>query len=394
MASASITRRRTSSGPRYVVRYRLGGRAYPIRHAGSFTRERDARTRRDFVAGELSAGRDPALSLRTLAEAPVHLTLLQRFDDPDPSQGFMASRVDVGNKAQALYRNARDRLRSLASLEPHEVTVAHVQGWIAENSVASKDFSALSPKSLGHYLSTLRQVLDFCDVTPNPARSPKVKLPEQIKEEIAPPDSTEWVGIKRTLTPRLALVTRFIECEAVRVSEALDLTYGDVDFAGGRVRISRARTKGRTAGQRWLPVPPELLDEIGELVPLEDRHRDRLVFPRLTDNQVRDHLSRACRNAGIAHYHPHDLRHRRISLWFAEGFDPQRVKTWAGHARASMSLDVYAHVVIDPAADEWRGFWRAAYAAGRSHGVVSVWSEDDETDREPASRANASLQET
>jgi hypothetical protein len=66
MASASITRRRTKNGPRYVVRYRLGGRAYPIRHAGSFTRERDARTCRDFVAGELSAGRDPALALRTL----------------------------------------------------------------------------------------------------------------------------------------------------------------------------------------------------------------------------------------------------------------------------------------------------------------------------------------
>jgi integrase len=194
MASASITRRRTKNGPRYVVRYRLGGRAYPIRHAGSFTRERDARTCRDFVAGELSAGRDPALALRTLT--------------------------------------------------------------------------------------------------------------------------------------------------------------------------------------------------------LEDRHRDRLVFPRLTDNQVRDHLYRACRNAEIASYSPHDLRHRRISLWFAEGFDPQTVKTWAGHAKASMSLDVYAHVVIDPATDEWRGFWRAAYAAGRSHGVVSVWSESDQTDLEPAPRLNSSLQET
>jgi integrase len=141
-------------------------------------------------------------------------------------------------------------------------------------------------------------------------------------------------------------------------------------------------------------VPAELLDEIAELVPLEDRHRDRLVFPRLTDNQVRDHLYRACRNAGIAAYSPHDLRHRRISLWFAEGFDPLSVKTWAGHARASMSLDVYAHVVIDPAADEWRGFWRAAYAAGRSYGVVSVWPEGQEDDRKPSTNPNLTLQET
>ena len=36
MASTSITTRRTAGGPRYVVRSRLGGRAYPIQHGGSF----------------------------------------------------------------------------------------------------------------------------------------------------------------------------------------------------------------------------------------------------------------------------------------------------------------------------------------------------------------------
>jgi hypothetical protein len=59
-----------------------------------------------------------------------------------------------------------------------------------------------------------------------------------------------------------------------------------------------------------------------------------------------------------------------------------------------MSLDVYAHVVIDPAADEWRTFWRGAYAAGRSAGVVPVWSEDDEEGRDPAAEAKLRLQET
>jgi hypothetical protein len=115
MASASITRRRTRSGPRYVVRYRLGGRAYPIRHAGSFTREREARARRDFVAGELSAGRDPAEALRVLSDpsaAPKAETLDERFGV------FIASRVDVGPKTIALYRNARAKLGELADADP------------------------------------------------------------------------------------------------------------------------------------------------------------------------------------------------------------------------------------------------------------------------------------
>jgi integrase len=296
MASVSITRRRAALGVRYVVRYRLGGRAYPLVHGGSFTRERDAKTRRDFIAGELAAWRNPAIALRAIAVAPVRRTLREEFEK------FRASRVDVGLKAQKLYKKAEDRLRSLADVAPDEITAAQVQAWIAENSETSEEYAALSPKSLGHYLSTLRQVLDFCDVTPNPARSPLVKLPAQTTEEVNPPSAEEWAAIRATVSPRLSLLVRFIECLGLRVSEALKLTYGDVDFANRRVRISRARTKGRTAGQRWLDVPNELLGEIAELVPLEDRHRDRLVFPRITDVQVRNDIYRACRS----------LRSRRI----------------------------------------------------------------------------------
>ncbi len=221
-----------------------------------------------------------------------------------------------------------------------------------------------------------------------------MKLPERAREEVSPPSSDEWRAIEANISKRLRVVVRFIECEGVRVSEALQLTYGDVDFANGRVRISKARTKGRTAGQRWLPVPDELMDEIAELVPLEDRQRDRRVFAGIADTHVRDGLYRACRNAEIAAYSPHDLRHRRISVWVAEGFDAVAVKTWAGHARASMSLDVYGHVIIDPAADEWRGFWRDAYVAERAPGVVPVWSEKGKTGREASPGVKPSLQES
>jgi len=34
---------RRQSGPRYVVRHRLGGRAYPVEHGGSFKTLREAK---------------------------------------------------------------------------------------------------------------------------------------------------------------------------------------------------------------------------------------------------------------------------------------------------------------------------------------------------------------
>ncbi|MBA3736553.1 MAG: hypothetical protein H0W90_15395 [Actinobacteria bacterium] len=48
----------------------------------------------------------------------------------------------------------------------------------------------------------------------------------------------------------------------------------------------------------------------------------------------------------------HDLRHRRISLWHQSGVPARELAERAGHARPSMSLDVYSHVM---AADEVPG---------------------------------------
>jgi NAD(P)-dependent dehydrogenase (short-subunit alcohol dehydrogenase family) len=54
----------------------------------------------------------------------------------------------------------------------------------------------------------------------------------------------------------------------------------------------------------------------------------------------------------LVHYHPHDLRHRRLSLWHAQAVTARELAARAGHSRASMSLDVYSHVLID-GDDEW-----------------------------------------
>jgi integrase len=60
-------------------------------------------------------------------------------------------------------------------------------------------------------------------------------------------------------------------------------------------------------------------------------------------------MSRACRLAKIPNYTPHDLRHRRITLWHQEGVPERELAERAGHSRPSMSLDVYTHVM--PVAD-------------------------------------------
>jgi integrase len=60
-------------------------------------------------------------------------------------------------------------------------------------------------------------------------------------------------------------------------------------------------------------------------------------------------MTRACRDAKIPHYSPHDLRHRRLTLWHQSGVPARELAERAGHSRPSMSLDVYTHVM--PVAD-------------------------------------------
>jgi integrase len=54
----------------------------------------------------------------------------------------------------------------------------------------------------------------------------------------------------------------------------------------------------------------------------------------------------ACKSAGIPHYHPHDLRHLRISLWHAQGVPAREIGEWVGQRQISTTLDTYTHVLV------------------------------------------------
>lgn len=56
-------------------------------------------------------------------------------------------------------------------------------------------------------------------------------------------------------------------------------------------------------------------------------------------------MARACKLAGIPHYHPHDLRHRRITLWHGQGIPAREIGDRVGQRQISTTLDVYTHIM-------------------------------------------------
>jgi integrase len=57
-------------------------------------------------------------------------------------------------------------------------------------------------------------------------------------------------------------------------------------------------------------------------------------------------MARACKAAGIAHRHPHDLRHRYASVKIAEGVPVTQVAAQLGYSRKSLTLDTHSHILL------------------------------------------------
>jgi integrase len=130
----------------------------------------------------------------------------------------------------------------------------------------------------------------------------------------------------------------------MRVGEIEALTWADVDEPERRVRVSQAKAKTRTG--RFVPVPEILFQAVVDRVPREDRSLDGRVFSDFGADAFRTALTRACKAAGVPAFSPHDLRHRRASLWHLGGVPAAQASAWLGHS-AVEHVRTYAHVVLD-----------------------------------------------
>lgn len=329
MSPAHVRTRTTTKGEkRYDVRFRMGGRGYAVHHAGTFPTMKEARARRDFVAGEIAAGRDPRVALRELGREPVAPLTFREL-----GKRWLASRVDVRESTRAGYAERLKRVNdAFGDRDPLTITPAEVNEWIAGTNLAAS--------SVRLYVQVLAMVLDELDVD-NAARHRSVRLPRVEVDEIEPPDSATILASLPKMTKRWRLAVVTLEQTGMRVGELTGLQWSDVDTRQSRFRLTRQRTK--TARPRWVPVPRWLMNLIEDTCPREDRAGR--VFPKVERTPLATAIRRACRDAGVAHYSPHDLRHRRISILHGKGIPTRQISELVGHARPSMTVDRYSHVM-------------------------------------------------
>ena len=296
---------------------------------------REARIRRDWIAGELAAMRLPNLELGSTSRAH---TL------GEAAAAWQASRLDVAKGTAATHRVNLGRLlpvlgnRDVDSIQPADVAafVSRLHG------------DGLKRESIRKTVSTLAMVLDFAGRRgeSNPARDRlTVKLPREARDEPKPPTAQQVLAVHHILAPAYRLPLLVLDATGMRVGELQALTWGDVDEARSRWRVSQAVAK--TGQARWVAVPGPLFTAVLELVPRDDRTPERRVFQGVTADRLRTAIARACTAAGVPAFSPHDLRHRRISLLHLRGVPWARIGEHMGQRNLAVTANTYTHVLVD-----------------------------------------------
>jgi integrase len=157
------------------------------------------------------------------------------------------------------------------------------------------------------------------------------------------------------------LLFEFLAYSGLRIGEALGLCWADVDFDAGLIRVHRQLSRRRVhkklktpAGRREVVLAPHLATLLREhWLASAYKGADDFVFAN-TIGRGRDYrdvgegFRSAIKKAGLAgdgkRLILHSLRHTFASLLIAQGLNIVFVSRQLGHANATITLEVYAHL--------------------------------------------------
>ena len=337
MASAWLVKCTTAKGePRYRVRYRLGGKHSRELYGGSFRTHREAQARKQFISGEIAAGRAPNFDL--LVEPPRAATLA------DASQRYRDSRVDIAENTKINMRVALDKVISVLG---RDRTVDEISALDVADAIAKLTADGYARETIRKGINYLGATLDFAGVDPNPARDKlRVRLPRGERVELDPPTADHVEAVFRRLPDQHKLPLLWLDWSGARVASVDHTLVGDYDQPQRRIRLRAEASKTRRA--LWVELPDALAEAIEQLLP-HPKFRDAAarLFAGSTSDALRTSIAKACKAEGIPLFSPHDLRHRRISLLHRQGRSWAEIGQFVDQRSVKITADTYTHVIVD-----------------------------------------------
>lgn len=156
------------------------------------------------------------------------------------------------------------------------------------------------------------------------------------------PVTREWVeAFMAHASPHLGALAMFMFGTGARISEALAVSWDDVDLARARALIRQTKT----GAERVAHLPGPVLAAIAN-IPGE---RSGKVFRYGHRNAVKSPWGRAVERAGIEKLSPHCCRHGFATAMLHAGVDPVTVANRGGWKSAQHVFATYGHPADDKA---------------------------------------------
>lgn len=310
---------------------------------------------------------------------------LKRFlDDADNARVYAGSVTDLLDRwfAAASSDWSASTIRETKSLiehhlKPHlghlsvaKLTTADIDDFYAHlRRAGGREGRALAPGTVHrvHVVlhRALQQAVRWEWVWLNPASD--ASPPRYVPAEIRPPSADDvraLIAAADEVSPQLGTFFLLAATTGARRGELLALRWRDVDLDGASLSFQRslvdgangpvlAPTKTRRSHQVALDaLTTSSLVALRERLEAGDVDLDRFVFSNRDDgsrpwlpNWVTKAFIRCRRDVGLAHFRLHDLRHFMATEMLNDGVPIAIVASRLAHARASTTLNVYAHAV-------------------------------------------------
>jgi integrase len=181
------------------------------------------------------------------------------------------------------------------------------------------------------------------------------------KKEINALTEDEVVAVLAGVPERHRLVCELLAQTGLRISEAVALTKGDIDFGNRRLSVSKRLADGELDapksrhGVRVVPLSPGLARELWTRVATADDNA--LVFATSTGSPLdRSKLYHVVRAAGERAGIPfpvglHTFRHSAASIMFRRGVPKEAIRRLLGHHSWEFTAGTYLHLDDDDLPD-------------------------------------------
>lgn len=303
---------------------------------------------------------------------------LQAVSDPEPEAPPTFAQV-----AECWEREHREEIsqRTWNNYEPHykaillkhgnkpirEVTAMEIMAQLT--TAKSKGYSATVVNTVR---SIYRMIFDYAiahDLAQfNPVMS--VRLPKGLKRgKRAAPTDDQIKTIFANADAPFGLFAVFLLCTGLRKSEALALTWDDVDFEKREISITKSleyinganptiKAPKTEAGNRAVPIIDLLYDKLleahstatsGLLFPASPSNRGGKGGGLMTLRGYEGAWQRYCEAAGLIEggkpaLTAHNLRHGTATLMFELGVDELTAQRILGHSRIEITREIYTEL--------------------------------------------------